>query len=84
MKRTIAIAITTVGVGMALSHAIDPARDVKTPQARDNEIARQYAESHKQDLRNYKIGADAVSEDPSAGDAIVRAIEKGASKDLLP
>jgi hypothetical protein len=83
MKRTVAVAAATVGIGLTLNHAIHPGHDLKTPQARDTEIARQYEEAHKRDLRNYELGAKTLA---SAGDdsAIARDVEKAATKDLLP
>lgn len=83
MKRTIAVAVATVGIGMALSHAVDPARDVATPQARANETARQYAEAHRRELEGYRLNAPAPADGADAA-AIARDAEKALLRDLVP
>ncbi|MGO9957416.1 MAG: hypothetical protein ACLP50_15850 [Solirubrobacteraceae bacterium] len=82
MKRIIVVAAVTVGIGLTVNHALKPGQDLKTQQTRDAEIARQYEEAHKRDLRNYKLSGEAAANDADV--AIGDDIENAASKDLVP
>jgi hypothetical protein len=88
VKRTIAVAVATVGIGMALSHAVDPAHDVATPQARANETARQYTEARRRELEGYRLNApapaDGAANAADASDAVARDAETALLRDLVP
>lgn len=84
MKRTIAVAVATVGVGLALTHAIDPARDVATPQARSTESARQYGEARRRELAGYRLNAPAPADGAGATETLARDADKSLLRDLIP
>jgi hypothetical protein len=84
MKRTIAVAVATVGVGIALTHAVDPTRDVATPQARNHETARQYGEARRRELANYHVNAPAPADGAGASETLARDAEKSLLRDLIP